>query len=171
VPTQPSVSTVEWPTASYPAGAAPVRAGDGLCCDGRPVAGHTGAGRRADDARPFPLAAPLRRPPQLRQLHHAKPEHSVKVIKRAMRTLLMRRNATGQSSIRLLLLLTRPSRSSKTTVCSENGTGRAAATCPPKFHTTVSTPQTHSSRLPVAKCTSREPKGGKCRKPFRRSCP
>jgi hypothetical protein len=143
-----------------------VRAGGGLCCDGRPVAGHAGAGRRSDDARPLPLAAPLRRTPQLRQLHHVKPEHSVKVIKRAMCTLLMRCNATGRSSIRLLLLLTRPSRSSKTTVCSENGTGRAAATCSPKCHTTVSTPQTHSSRLPVAKCSSRETKGEKMPQTF-----
>ena len=39
--------------------------------DGRPVAGHAGAGRRADDPGPLPPAAPLRggRPPQLRQLH------------------------------------------------------------------------------------------------------
>ncbi|BAS71543.1 Os01g0275800, partial [Oryza sativa Japonica Group] len=53
--------------ASTAAAAAPP--GGGLRGDGRPVAGHAGAGRRADDPRPLPpAAAPVRSSPQLRQL-------------------------------------------------------------------------------------------------------
>jgi hypothetical protein len=50
--------------------------------DGRPVAGHTGAGRRADNPRPLPPAAPVRggRPPQLRQLHARKSNQTTGII-------------------------------------------------------------------------------------------